>query len=63
MAEIVNLRMARKAKARSEAEKQAQANRALHSQTKAARKAAQADAARSIRLLDGHRLDDKPRED
>jgi len=58
MAEIVNLRMARKAKARSEAEKQAQANRALHGQTKGARRTAQADADRAARLLDGHRRED-----
>jgi hypothetical protein len=58
MAEIVNLRMARKAKARTEAQQQAQANRALHGQTKDARRKAQAEAERAARLLDGHRRED-----
>lgn len=53
MAEIINLRMARKARARGEAEKQAQANRALHGQTKASRAMAKADKERAERLLDG----------
>jgi hypothetical protein len=37
MAEIVNLRLARKARARTEAEGKAAANRAAHGQTKAER--------------------------
>ncbi|NOW46602.1 regulator of protease activity HflC (stomatin/prohibitin superfamily) [Novosphingobium sp. SG751A] len=53
MAEIINLRMARKARARGEAEKQAQANRTLHGQTKTARAIAKADKERAERLLDG----------
>lgn len=57
MAEIVNLRMARKAKARDAAQKQAQANRALHGQTKAARDLAKAEAERAERLLNGARLE------
>lgn len=58
MAEIINLRMVRKAKARGEAEKQAQANRALHGQGKAAREIAKAEKARAQRLLDGAKRDD-----
>ncbi|WDF73864.1 DUF4169 family protein [Novosphingobium sp. KACC 22771] len=58
MAEIINLRMARKAKARTEAEKQAQANRALHGQSKGQRAIAKAEKARAERLLDGVRRED-----
>lgn len=57
MAEIINLRMARKAKARGEAEKQAQANRALHGQTKAGRLTAKAEKERADRLLEGARCE------
>lgn len=58
MAEVVNLRMARKARERREAEKQAQANRALHGQTKAAREMAKAEKQRSARLLEGVKRDE-----
>lgn len=58
MAEIINLRMARKAKARGEAENQAQANRALHGQNKAARATVKAERQRAERLLDGARRDE-----
>lgn len=58
MAEIINLRMARKAKARGEAETQAQANRALHGQSKGQRAIAKAEKARTERLLDGARRED-----
>ncbi|KAF0232284.1 MAG: hypothetical protein FD175_106 [Beijerinckiaceae bacterium] len=47
MAEIINLRMARKAKARSEAGKQAEENRAKFGQTKADKKARKAEATRA----------------
>lgn len=53
MAEVINLRIARKAKARASSAQQAAENRALHGQTKAAKRT-QADAAeRAARLLDG----------
>lgn len=53
MAEIINLRQVRKAKARSVAAQQATENRALHGQTKAAKRL-QADAEQRVtRLLDG----------
>lgn len=57
MAEIVNLRMARKAKARSEAEKQAHANRTLHGQTKATKLAAKVEKQRVERHLEGVKRD------
>lgn len=53
MAEIVNLRMARKAKARANKGKQAEANRALHGETKAGKTVRKAEAERAARLLDG----------
>lgn len=59
MADIINLRMARKARARGEAEKQAQANRALHGQTKTARVIAKADKERAERLLEGVKREDQ----
>ncbi|TXC72082.1 DUF4169 family protein [Sphingomonas ginsenosidivorax] len=58
MAEIVNLRRARKAKARATAEATATANRAAFGRTKAEKDAAQAEAAKRDRTLDGAKLDD-----
>lgn len=55
MVEVINLRLARKAEARGDAARQAEANRALHGQTKAARKRQQLDTARAQRQLDGAR--------
>lgn len=55
MAEIVNLRQARKQKARADKERMAEQNRALHGRSKAV-KARDADAAKkSQNLLEGHR--------
>lgn len=57
-AEIVNLRQARKARARATAATEAAGNRAKFGRTKA-RKAIEADeAARRARLLDGAKLED-----
>ncbi len=53
MADVINLRLARKAKARSDAAQLADANRAKHGQTKAERSARRIDAARAERQLDG----------
>jgi hypothetical protein len=53
MAEIVNLNRARKAKAKAEAGKTAEANRAKFGRTKAERDAEAADKARRDALLDG----------
>lgn len=52
MGELVNLRMARKAKKRSDAEAQAASNRALHGRTKARKQADAAEKARAERLLE-----------
>ncbi|MEW9856172.1 DUF4169 family protein [Novosphingobium sp. M1R2S20] len=62
MAEIVNLRQARKAKKRAENAVQAQANRARHGSTKAERLKFQQEADRLSRTLDGARLDDASNE-
>jgi hypothetical protein len=53
MAEIVNLRQARKAKRRDADAAQAEANRARHGLTKAERRTVQDDADRAARTLDG----------
>nr|WP_086493570.1 DUF4169 family protein [Novosphingobium panipatense] len=53
MAEIINLRMARKAKARDTAKRQAEASRARHGQTRAERGAAEAEQLRLDRIVDG----------
>lgn len=55
MAEVINLRMARKAKARGDAKRQAEQNRALHGRTKAEKERQQMDAERAVRLLGGAR--------
>lgn len=61
MAEIINLRRARKQKARTEAEKTAEQNRISFGLSKAERSLAEAERAKSARHVDGHRLggDDK----
>lgn len=53
MGEIVNLRLARKAKARYTAERQAEQNRALHGRSKPEKERQKREAERSARLLDG----------
>lgn len=58
MADIVNLRLARKARQRQEKTALAAANRARFGQSSAARQAAENEALRARRELDGHRLDD-----
>jgi hypothetical protein len=58
MAEIINLRRARKAKQRQEATDLGAQNRALHGQTKAAREKQAADVARLERTLDQAKLDE-----
>jgi hypothetical protein len=56
MAEIVNLRRARKAKAREEKDAEAAANRLLHGRTKADKQRLQAESDRAGRILEGHVL-------
>ncbi len=63
MAEIINLRRARKQRARQDADKQAQQNRIAFGRTKAERSLTQAERDKAARTLDGHRLappDDEP---
>ena len=55
MAEIVNLRLARKRKARADEATVADANRALHGRTKAEKQADAAARKKTVRFLDGHR--------
>lgn len=55
MAEIINLRMARKAKARATAQATADANRAKFGRTKAEREATEREEAARARLLEGAR--------
>jgi hypothetical protein len=58
MAEIVNLRTARKAKQRGEAAKQAAVNRSKHGETKGEKLRRKQEAARLARAVDGARLED-----
>ncbi|MFM5886302.1 MAG: DUF4169 family protein [Novosphingobium sp.] len=58
MADVINLRLARKARARSEAQDRAAANRARHGQSKAARTKQKIDATRDAALLEGARRED-----
>lgn len=57
MAEIVNLRRARKARSRTERAREAEANRVRHGTSKAAHDLAQARAGKEARDLDAQRLD------
>ncbi|PLK26420.1 DUF4169 family protein [Novosphingobium sp. TH158] len=57
MAEIVNLRMARKARKRSEDQAKADRNRLLSGRTKAQKAIEQAENVRALRDLEGHRRD------
>jgi hypothetical protein len=59
MAEIVNLNRVRKAKARSDAGKAAEANRAKFGRTRAERDAEAAEQARRAALLDGAKREDQ----
>ena len=55
MAEIINLRQARKALDRTAKDRCAERNRAAHGRTGAEKKASKDEAARQQRLLDGAR--------
>ena len=57
MSEIVNLRRARKAKARHAKEIVAEANRVEHGVSKSAHQKAKAQAETAARRHEGHRLD------
>ena len=58
MGEIVNMRRARKARARAEGETEAAVNRAAFGRTKTAKDAASADEGRRARMLDGAKRED-----
>jgi len=58
MADIINLRQARKARARTEAEAKAAANRARFGRTVAEKRASEAEVRRAETLLDGVKRDD-----
>lgn len=58
MADLINLRRARKQKARKEAADTAAANRAKHGQTKPEKALNKAKEEQSERMLEGHRLND-----
>jgi len=58
MADIINLKRARKAKARSEKEAEAEANRARHGIAKPVRDLAKARDTKAKREIDAHRLTD-----
>ncbi len=53
MGDVVNLRLARKAAARTAREAETATNRARHGRTRAEREATSAEAERAARLLDG----------
>jgi hypothetical protein len=60
MAEIVNLRRARKAKGRAEKDRAADANRAKHGTPKSQRDLVKAREEKDRHAADQHKLDDKP---
>ncbi|MEP9371780.1 DUF4169 family protein [Mesorhizobium sp. KR1-2] len=55
MADIVNLRQARKNKARAEKERAAEQNRALHGRSKAEKTRDRVVAEQTARFVEGHR--------
>ncbi len=60
MGEVVNLRQARKRKARAERERSAEANRLKHGQPKAQKERTRLEEDRARRTHDAHRRDDEP---
>jgi hypothetical protein len=57
MAEILNLRRARKAREKAQKEKTAEANRVLHGTPKHLRKLSDAQKGKAEQRLSGHRLE------
>jgi len=55
MADVINLRLARKARSRSKAAQEAAENRALHGQSGSERRLKAAENERQVRQLDAHR--------
>ena len=62
MAEIINLRMARKARDRQESATTAAQNRAIHGRTLAERRSAEVERTRLERTVDNARRTDSERE-
>lgn len=58
MAEIINLRQARKARARAEKEKTAEANRQTFGRSKAEKQGTKLENERAEKKLDAHKRDD-----
>jgi len=63
MAEVINLRLARKARARRTATERAAENRARHGRTRTERALETAEVERAARLLEGHKLAGNERDD
>ena len=59
MAELINLNRARKAKAKADKQKTAEANRLLHGTSKATRNLAKTAANKADQALSGHRLENE----
>jgi hypothetical protein len=57
MAEIINLRMARKARNRAQATQQANENRAKFGRTKSQKAAERVESERAVRVIEGLRRD------
>ena len=62
MAEIINLKQARKRKKRANDEKQAESNRLQFGRTKAERKLTEAQHEQARQKLDAHKRDDASRD-
>ncbi len=60
MAELINLRNARKQKAKAEKDKTAAANRVLHGTPKSLRKLTDAQKEQAAGRLSGHKLEKEP---
>jgi hypothetical protein len=60
MGEVINLRLARKAKARDDADKQATENRAAFGRSKGEKKKIASENALEQKRLDGHHLKSPP---
>lgn len=60
MAEIINLRQARKQKARADKEARAAENRIVFGRTKAERELSNAEREQALRRLEAHKRDNEP---
>lgn len=63
MGDIVNLRTARKRKAREQDAKVAEQNRILHGRSRAQKLAESIASERAVTQLEGHRLDDNGKDE